>query len=352
MEYIEFTELIPPHIKKILERLKKAIGEIQNGKIPEDGNRGMSTEQWYKAIEKQFVFSPEEKKVFPWELTDPLGAHRYQKTSRLVHQYKNRALILTTARCFGFCRFCFRRAFTGGSTGWISQEETDQACRYISAHPEIQEVLLTGGDPLTASLSQLEKLFSELRKANSSVLIRVGTRAPVFNPGIFTEDLFSLLQSFKPLWLIPHINHPAEISRIYSPETYGVLDTAINRGIPVQSQTVLLKGVNDAVDVLHCLFHELTCIGVKPGYLFQCDMVPGTSHLRVPVEEGFLLYQNLKKELSGLSTPVYAVDLPGGGGKFNLLQLNPEMQEIKVTANKEFYVFQKADGSQWQYPKH
>ena len=213
-------------------------------------------------------------------------------------------------------------------------------------------MLLTGGDPLTASLSQLEKLFSELRKANSSVLIRVGTRAPVFNPGIFTEDLFSLLQSFKPLWLIPHINHPAEISRVYSPETYGVLDTAINRGIPVQSQTVLLKGVNDAVDVLHCLFHELTCIGVKPGYLFQCDMVPGTSHLRVPVEEGFLLYQNLKKELSGLSTPVYAVDLPGGGGKFNLLQLNPEMQEIKVTANKEFYVFQKADGSQWQYPKH
>lgn len=352
MEYIEFTEFIPPHIKKILGRLKDSTQENRKSTAFEAGTDKVSLEQWYKAIERQFVFSPEEKKVFPWELADPLGAHRYQKTSRLVHQYKNRALILTTAGCFGFCRFCFRRAFTGGTTGWINQEETDEVCRYISAHPEIQEVLLTGGDPLTASLPQLEKLFVELRKANPKVLIRIGTRAPVFNPGIFTENLFSLLQSFKPLWLIPHINHPAEISKVFSPETYAVLDTAVNCGIPVQSQTVLLKGVNDSVEVLHRLFHELTCIGVKPGYLFQCDMVPGTSHLRVPVDEGFLLYQELKKELSGLSTPVYAVDLPGGGGKFNLLQLNPELQETKVTANNEFYIFKKADGSQWQYPKH
>ncbi len=334
----ELPFFISTHLKKVLERLYVS------------GQRDGDLSPFY-ALRRQYVPSIEEKNVLPCELSDPLGAHRYQITPRLVHQYKNRVLLLTTARCFAYCRHCFRRTYTSRKQGFITDAECGEACAYLSSHPEVQEILFSGGDPLTVSNDALRQLIRRVRRARPGILIRICTRAPIAEPERFDSELIALFKENAPLWVIPHVNHPAEISNRFSPESYRALSGLVSAGIPVQSQTVLLRGVNDSVPVLAQLFHELTCMGIKPGYLFQGDLAPGTSHLRVPIREGVKLYERLRGELSGLSTPVYAVDLPGGGGKINLLQLDPELLRTGVSQNGNDYLFTDANGNGWTYPK-
>lgn len=297
----------------------------------------------FAAINRQCTPTAAEKNIMECELEDPLGASSYMVTPRLVRQYRNRCLLLSTSICFTYCRFCFRRNFTGQKTAFISDEEIQQVCQWLSAHPEIQEILISGGDPLTAPDSALENLFQNLRQARPGILIRLCTRAPVFAPERFTPEFLNLLRKNKPLWVIPHINHPAEISAEWSPESYRCLNSIIEAGIPVQSQTVLLRGINDRVPVLAELFENLVRIGVKPGYLFQGDLAKGTGHFRVPLDEGVKLYNQLKKELSGLSLPVYAVDLPGGGGKVNI----PATRFVKEGGR---WKHTDANGKVWYYP--
>ena len=330
-------EVVSEHIKLIIQRL-------------EQNNDSKDAADALCSIRRQFFFSTEEENVLPCELYDPLGAHRYQVTPRMVHQYKNRVLILTTSKCFSHCRYCFRRSYTARTVSWLNASEIDEICEYLKKHEEVKEALLSGGDPLTTSDEELETLILRIRQVRPGILIRLCTRAPVFMPERINDKLINLLKKLKPVWVIPHINHPVEISEEYSPETVKALKMFIDAGIPVQSQTVLLKGVNDSVVTLEKLFHELTCIGVKPGYLFQGDLVPGTSHFRVPVKEGVKLYEQLRCELSGLSTPVFAVDLPDGGGKVNLLQLDSSLLNTKVSLDEENYIFKKVDTSVWKYP--
>ena len=349
----DFPPLVSAYVRRVLGRLEKAEGE--------------EAKAWHRALALQFVPSTEENVILPWELADPLGASRHQATPRMIHQYKNRALILTTSRCFAHCRYCFRKSLiaeslqgagAGGcascepaSFGWPSVQEQGEMAAYLASHPEIQEALLSGGDPMTASMHQLEGLVLKLRQVRPNLLVRLCTRAAFFQPAAFKDAVVRRLAGLKPLWVVPHINHPAEISPSYAPESRAALERLVVAGIPVQSQTVLLRGVNDDVATLGRLFHELACIGVKPGYLFQCDLVAGTSHLRMPVEEGVALYERLRQELSGLSCPVYAVDLPGGGGKFNLLQLDPSLQPTQVQKLEDCYQFTTAAGSVWRYPR-
>ncbi|MBO4507450.1 MAG: KamA family radical SAM protein [Spirochaetaceae bacterium] len=297
----------------------------------------------FAALNRQCTPVPAEKNVREYELDDPLGARKYLVTPRLVRQYKNRCLLLTTCHCFSYCRFCFRRNFTGKKAGFIPAAEIQKVTEWLSEHDEIQEILISGGDPLTAPNGDLENLFTELRKARPNILIRLCTRAPVFAPERFTPELLALLKRFKPLWVIPHINHPAEISERWSPESYKCLNSIIDSGIPAQSQTVLLRGINDSVPVLAELFETLVMIGIKPGYLFQGDLAKGTGHFRVPLDEGVKLYNALKKELSGLSLPVYAVDLPGGGGKVNI----PATRFVRDGDN---WKYTDASGKTWFYP--
>ncbi len=323
------------------------------GRLEKEESQG--ARGWCKALALQFLPSREEKTILPCELADPLGAAHHQATPRMVHQYRNRVLVLATSRCFAHCRYCFRKDYISnaapGCSDWPSPEEAAQMCQYLAAHPEVQEALLSGGDPLTAPFQRIEELVARFREARPGLLVRLCTRAISFNPAAFTENLVQRLRSLRPLWVIPHINHPAEVSPVHAPESREALLRLVDAGIPVQSQTVLLRGVNDEVDTLAQLFQDLTNLGVKPGYLFQCDLVPGTSHLRVPVEEGVALYQKLRRELSGLSCPVYAVDLPGGGGKFNLLELDSSLNPTQVRRMEDCYQFIKADGSVWRYPR-
>ena len=339
---VDFPPLVSAYMKKVLARLEAA--------------EGKQTQEWHRALARQLLPSQEEELILPCELADPLGAGHHQATERMVHQYKNRVLVVTTSRCFAHCRYCFRKnliaqAYSGGHYGWPDSQELEKMCQYLAVHPEVQEILLSGGDPMTGSLERLEELIQAFRKARPGVLIRLCTRSTVFHPKLFTPQLVEGLRALRPLWVIPHINHPVEISESYAFESRQALCSLVNAGIPVQSQTVLLRGVNDNVATLSQLFHQLTVMGVKPGYLFQCDMVAGTSHLRLPVEEGIRLYHQLRQELSGLSCPVYGVDLPGGGGKFNLLELDSTLNPTQVERLEGCYQFTKADGSVWEYPR-
>ena len=298
---------------------------------------------FFAAINRQCTPSKAEEHVESNELSDPLGAKLYQKTDRLVHQYKNRCLLLTTSKCFTYCRFCFRRSFAGQGTGFINSAEMQEVSDYLGAHPEIKEILISGGDPMTGSDQKLNALFYAIRKARPGILIRLCTRSPIFAPERFTPETIALLKKYAPLWIIPHINHPAEISEKWSKKTFDLLNQFVQNGIPVQSQTVLLRGINDDVKTLTTLFENLVFMGIKPGYLFQTDLAEGTSHFRVPLERGKALYLELKKELSGLSLPVYAVDLPGGGGKVNIMATD-------FVKDGENWKTVDANGKEWFYP--
>lgn len=334
-------ELLPnqisPNYANLLNRLAFAASSSQ------DLNEKKEAAEAFSAINRQCTPSKAEEHIEENELSDPLGACFYQKTPRLVHQYKNRCLLLTTSKCFTYCRFCFRRSFAGKEAGFINSSETMEVAEYLKNHPEIKEILISGGDPMTGSDQKINALFYAIRKARPGILIRLCTRSPIFAPERFTKETIDLLKKYSPLWVIPHINHPVEISEKWSKQSYDVLKQLIDNGIPIQSQTVLLRGINDNVATLTKLFENLVFMGIKPGYLFQTDLAEGTSHFRVPLEKGKELYLALKNELSGLSLPIYAVDLPGGGGKVNIMATN----FIKDGQNWKTI---DANGKEWFYP--
>ena len=270
-----------------------------------------------KVLRLQVEPSSYEKKVLKNETADPLGEAKYCITPYLIHQYENRVLLLTTGKCFSYCRYCFRRGFTSRKQGFINEKELQTVCEYIKKNPQVTEILVSGGDPLTGTFEELKNVLYSLRRISENLLIRICTRAPVFAPEVFTQKLFALFKAVQPVWLIPHINHLNELGF----EQKKALRACLESGIPIQSQTVLLKGVNDEVSALVILFHTLACMGIKPGYLFQLDAAAGTSHFRVPLKQALELWRQLEAKLSGLSRPQFAADLPGGGGKFPLSAL-------------------------------
>ncbi|UTC75079.1 KamA family radical SAM protein [Treponema sp. OMZ 792] len=285
-----------------------------------------------RALRLQVEPSVHEKTACPYETSDPLGEQKYCISPYLVHQYENRVLLITTGTCLSYCRYCFRRGLTARSQNYIGAEELKEVTGYIKKNPQVTEVLVSGGDPLSGGFEKLERVLRELRSIKNDLLIRLCTRAPIFAPELFTGKLLRLLKQVSPLWLIPHINHPAELGK----EQKRALKTCIEAGIPIQSQTVLLKGVNDNEKTLVNLFHGLACMGIKPGYLFQLDPAAGTSHFRVPLGEALELWEKAEAKLSGLSRPQFAVDLPEGGGKFPLSALLYSKKIIEQKAGTGF----------------
>jgi len=289
-------------------------------------------------IRRQFIPDPLEEAADPFALEDPLGEGRYRLTSRLVHQYRDRALLLAGGPCAGFCRYCFRRARMNAA--FISGAELEPVLACLESRPGIREILVSGGDPLTADDGKLEELFGKLRKARPDMLIRLCSRVPVTNPERLKSQTVGLLRRFKPLRVVTHINHAKELS----PDARMGLASLVEAGLPVHVQTVLLKGINDNAETLALLFRECVDLGLSPYYLFQLDLAPGTAHFRVPLKKGLSIYHELERQISGLALPVYAVDLPGGGGKIRLSEDVIEREEGGALFLKGH------DGRLWKYP--
>lgn len=297
-------------------------------------------------IRRQFFPSPEEARILPYELEDPLGEAHFRVAPRLVHQYYDRVLLLANGTCAAYCRHCFRRSWTATLQGFITEKELEPIGAYLSAHPEVREVLVSGGDPLVGSDERLEALFKALRAARPGILLRIGSRMPIMDPERITADLVGLFRHYRPLRLILHINHSKELA----PEVRSALGGLIDGGIPVHTQTVLLRGVNDSSPVLAELFRELLDLGATPYYLFQGDLAPGTGHFRVNLERALCIYQELTRLISGLGLPTFAVDLPGGGGKVHLHPGCIEGEEVDASG-QVWYLLRSRDNRLWRYPK-
>ncbi len=268
------------------------------------------------AVRRQFVPSGKEN-TDTLGCLDPQMEREYSVTKRLVRRYANRAAFLVTDACFAYCRHCFRRRFSGSMVGPCSKKDIDEATSFLSAHMEIKEVLLTGGDLFTLSDEKLDCLLSAFKSAREDIIYRLCTRSLLSNPARFTPSLFSILEknSFgAPFYLMTQFNHPSEITHEAAVAVRGF----VRLGIPIMNQTVLLKGVNDSPQVLEELSDTLLRNRIKPYYLFQGDLVQGTGHLRVSLSRGLEIEEELRRRLSGLGMPQYTLDLPQGGGKIPL----------------------------------
>jgi lysine 2,3-aminomutase len=270
--------------------------------------------EWEDPIRRQFIPDPREGRAEPFALDDPLGEGLYRRAPRLIHQYRDRALLLAGGGCAGYCRHCFRRKRQGSPQWFIGEDELAPALTYLSSHTEIREVLISGGDPLTAGDEALDRLLGKLRGARPDLGFRLCTRVPVVDPERLTGELRDILGRYRPLRAAIQVNHPRELGEL----SRRALGAWTGAGIPVLVQTVLLRGINDRAETLAELFHVCGELGLVPYYLFQLDLAPGTAHFRVPLRRGLALYRETAGLLPPGSLPVYAVDLPGGGGKIPL----------------------------------
>jgi lysine 2,3-aminomutase len=273
-------------------------------------------------ITRQFLPSLEELNTLPQELADPIGDAAHSPVAGIVHRHSDRVLFKVVAACPVYCRFCFRREMVGpGSENALSKEDFETALAYIAAHPEIWEVILTGGDPFILSARRAAEITSRLAAIPHVKVIRWHTRVPVTDPGRVTDALVAALHApGATTYVAVHANHARE----FSSSAKTAIARLIDGGIPLVSQSVLLKDVNDNVRTLADLMRAFVENRIKPYYLHHPDLAPGTSHFRIEIEEGLALVRELRPHLSGLAMPAYMLDIPGGFGKVPLESANVE----------------------------
>ena len=249
----------------------------------------------------------------PGEEDDPLGEDHDTVVPGLVHRYPDRVLFLTTGTCSTYCRYCTRSRMVGNPGGEyeFNVRNWDKALAYLEEHSEVRDVLLSGGDPLTIGDEKLDYLLGRLRRIKHIEFVRLGTKVPVVLPQRITKDLVKMLRKHHPLWMSVHFTHPTELTPEVSESTARLADA----GIPLGSQTVLLKGINDDPAVMKQLMHGLLMRRVKPYYLYQCDPIKGSGHFRTSVDAGIEIIRALRGHTTGYATPMFVIDAPGGGGK-------------------------------------
>jgi lysine 2,3-aminomutase len=288
-------------------------------------------------IRLQAVTSPlEAKNPSGYELEDPLEEDKDMPVPGLTHRYPDRALLVTTHVCTMYCRFCTRKRATMVRGGWDAVSRDDERMiEYIRAHPEIRDVIVSGGDPLTLPVGKLRFFLENLAAIPHVDVIRIGTRVPVTLPQkLFDQDLIDLLASAEKVWIQTHFNHPREVT----PESARVCKALLRAGMPVNNHTVLLRGVNDSLETMRELMRALLRIKVRPYYLFHCDPVIGAGHFRTSVWKGLEIMEGLRGHLSGLGIPTYVVDSPHGGGKI------PLMPNYLVSASDDAVVLRNYEG--------
>jgi len=251
----------------------------------------------------------------PGEDDDPLGEETQSPVHGLVHRYPDRVLLLVLDFCSTYCRYCTRSRIVGHGAIYPSRARLEQAIDYIRRTPTVRDVLISGGDPLTLNDERLAWLLSRLRAIAHVEIIRIGTKIPAVLPQRITPALVRMLRHYHPLWMSLHFTHPAECT----PEAVRACERLANAGIPLGSQTVLLKGINDSVPVMKELCHRLLRMRVRPYYLYQCDPITGSAHFRTAVHTGLEILEGLRGHTSGYAVPTFVVDAPGGGGKIPLM---------------------------------
>jgi lysine 2,3-aminomutase len=291
-------------------------------------------------IRRQAIPTSNEFKIGPYEMADPCGEDSDQAAPHLVHRYPDRVLLLATEACAMYCRHCTRRRIVGQedkkenpSSRW------DKAIEYIQSNKKIRDVLISGGDPLTLEDEVLGGLLKRLRAIPHIEFLRIGTRVPVSVPQRVTEGLISTLKKYGPLWMSLHFNHPKEITK----RTRIACEMLADAGIPLGSQTVLLKGINDRPFIMKKLMHELLKMRVRPYYIYQCDLIRGSQHFRTTVNAGINIIEKLRGHTSGYGVPTYVIDAPGGGGK---IPINPN---YVVSHTKGKYVLRNYEGTVYTY---
>ena len=266
-------------------------------------------------VRRQAVPDILETRKAPEDMEDPLSEDEDSPVAGLTHRYPDRVLFQVTDQCTMYCRHCTRRRMVGVNDRMRSRKELAADIRYIAETPEVRDVLLSGGDPLTMSEDQLEWILTELRKIPHVEIIRIGSRTPVVLPQRITQELVTMLEKYHPIWFNTHFNHPKEVT----PESAAACDRLSRGGIPVGNQSVLLRGVNDCIHVMKKLLHDLMKIRVRPYYLDQCDLSEGIEHFRTSIGAGIEIMERLRGHTSGMAIPTFVVDAPGGGGKIPLM---------------------------------
>ncbi len=291
-------------------------------------------------IRKQVIPRAGEMQLSAEEQLDSLGEDEHSPVPGLVHRYPDRVLFLVTDRCAAYCRYCTRSRLVSNAQDYNFHPEFEQGLRYIESHPEVRDVLLSGGDPLLLSDKKIEHLLARLRAIKHVEFIRIGSRIPVFLPQRITPELCEVFKKYGPIWMSIHVNHPKEATQ----ELKDACERLSFAGVPLGNQSVLLRGVNDDADVMKALVHRLLRMRVRPYYLYQMDLITGGAHFKVDVRKGIEIIRALRGHTTGYAVPQYVIDAPGGGGK---VPINPEYVE-QIT--DEAVTFRNYEGQRFTYP--
>lgn len=291
-------------------------------------------------IRRQIIPRIEEGWNAPEELADPCGEDSHMPVPGLVHRYPDRVLFLVTDRCASYCRYCTRSRVVSGVGEQQLETQWEAAFRYLERTPAVRDVLLSGGDPLLFSDGKLDKILTRLRSIPHIQFIRIGSRIPIFLPQRITPELCAMLKKHHPLFISIHTNHPRELTL----EVRDALGRLADAGVPLGNQSVLLRGVNDSVEVQKALVQKLLMCRVKPYYLYQCDLINGSSHLRTPVSAGIDIIEGLRGHTTGYAIPQFVIDGPGGGGK---IPINPDY--VMERGNGKI-TLRNYEGGVFQYP--
>ncbi|MEI7999197.1 MAG: KamA family radical SAM protein [Candidatus Omnitrophota bacterium] len=332
-----------------IERIMKPTSSEKRGVIGAGDKLTMSIPPYFASlidgedtrcpIRLQSVPQEYEFETAPEEMTDPCGEDKSSAVHGLVHRYPDRVLFLVNEMCAMYCRYCTRSRMVGDGNHTLNASTYDAALNYIRQHKEIRDVLISGGDPLTLGDRMLEYIISSVKAIPHVEFVRIGTRIPCTLPQRVTPELIAMLKRYSPIWMSVHFNHPKEITARVKHACNMIADA----GIPMGSQTVLLRGVNDTPEVMKKLFHELLKIRVRPYYIYQCDPITGSRHFRTTVETGINIMQNLRGHTTGYAVPTYVIDGPGGGGK---IPVNPDYM---VSHGNGRYVLKNYAGELYTY---
>ena len=291
-------------------------------------------------VRRQVIPRSGEMQTAPEEMLDPVGEENTKPVDGIVHRYPDRVLFLVTDRCAAYCRYCTRSRLVSNAQDYNFHPEFESGLDYIRNHSEIRDVLLSGGDPLLLSDRKIDYLLGELHKIPHVEFVRIGSRIPVFLPQRITPELCEIFKKHGPVWMSIHVNHPNECTHALR----DACEQLTYAGVPIGNQSVLLRDVNDNAIVMQSLIHRLLMMRVRPYYLYQCDLITGSAHLRADPRKGIEIIRSLRGHTTGYSIPQFVIDAPGGGGK---IPINPDY--VKEITN-EAIVMRNFNGDEYRYP--